>query len=154
MSDAGMQRVIDRAEITDLLATWAHAIDFLEWGALRDDVFAENVTWEWRASDGLGSLTDETHGNAETVAWFSRAIKPGTPVRHILTNHSYRIGDDAAHATCYMQLVDSSSLKTVASGLLTAAFVRSDGGWRIDLLRVEENIPAGSIEQVATGSSS
>ena len=149
MTDVGLQRVVDRADITDLLALWARAIDFPDWDTLRDHVFAEDVTWEWMASDGMGSLGDQTHGRADTVAWFARAIQPETRIRHVLTNHAYRIEGETAHTTSYMQLVDSANLSCAASGLVIAEHVRTDAGWRIKHLRVEEQIPQGSIDQIA-----
>ena len=154
MNDADLRRTVDRADITDLLALWARAIDFPDWDTLRDHVFAEDVTWEWKASDGLGSLSDQTSGRTATVAWFARAIQPDTRIRHVLTNHAYRIEHDTARTTSYMHLIDSADLRTAASGLVIAEHVRTDSGWRIAHLRVEEQIPVGAIErstQATTG---
>ena len=154
MTDTDLRRTVDRADLTGLLTLWARAIDFPDWDTLRDDVFAEDVTWEWRATDGQRALGDETRGRAATVAWFARAIRPDTRIRHVLTNHVYGIENDTARTTSYMQLIDSANLSCAASGLVIAEHVRTDAGWRIRHLRVEEQIPEGSIEKItdaATG---
>jgi len=154
MAHPDTDRVIDRADLTDLLSAWAHAIDFLEWGILGENVFAENVTWDWTASDGTGSLSAVTHGATESVAWFASAIKPDTQIRHVLTNHAYRIDHESAEVTSYMQLVDGASMAIAASGLVMARCTRTGAGWRIAHLRVDEKLPPGVIERLSTDTAS
>ncbi len=149
MTDADQRRTVDRADVTDLLVLWARAIDFLDWDTLRDHVFAEDVTWEWRASDGRGSLGDETRGRTATVAWFARAIQPDTRIRHVLANHVYSTETDTVRTTSYMQLIDSATLLSVAFGLVTAEHIRTDAGWRIRHLRVDEQLREGAIQETA-----
>lgn len=141
----GLQEMIDRAGIIDVVTRFHRAIDSNAWELMRDEVLAPDVVWEWSATNASGPMADGAKGRGDVLAWLSAAMV-GSEVRHFTTSHLVEIEGDRAHSESYMVVVDRVSLAVLANGLVTADHVRLPEGWRMQRCRIDERIPDALVE--------
>lgn len=145
----GLQELIDRTRITDVVTRFHRAIDRGAWDSMRNEVLAPDAVWEWSATNASGAMGDDAVGRDQVVAWLSTAMI-GSEVRHFTTGHLVEIEGDRARSESYMVVVDRVSLAVLANGLLTAEHVRLPEGWRMQRCRIEERIPDSMVEGMQT----
>ena len=93
MADA-LRTLVDRAEISELLARYAWMVDRKQWG-LMDEVFAPGATIDYTSSGGVKD------GYREALGWLRRALEPWPLNLHCLSNLTLEIDGDRARSRCY-----------------------------------------------------
>lgn len=141
----GLQELIDRTRIIDVVSRFHRAVDRNAWDLMRDEVLAPDAVWEWSATNASGPMADGAIGRENVIAWLSSAMI-GSEVRHFTTSHLVEIDGDRAHSESYMVVVDRVSLAVLANGMVTADHVRLPEGWRMQRCRIDERIPDVMVE--------
>ena len=131
-----VRRLLDRAEITDLLTRYTRAVDTGEVDGF-DQVFTDDATIDYTASGGSSGPV------AEVKAWMAHeAIPLFAQTQHLVGQVEIEpTGDDAAHVTAYfwnpirIQLPDGPEGPTPPfdmeiGGLYEHDVVRTPDGWR------------------------
>jgi ketosteroid isomerase-like protein len=130
-----IQEISDRLEIQDLLASYSHAIDSMDWDTL-DQVFTEDAWIDYTAMGG-------PKGNLQETKKFLAEIMPSFPgFQHMVATSKVAIDGDTAtvRTICHNPMTVSTpgGNRTVFCGLwYNDRFVRTSAGWRIQE-RVEE----------------
>ena len=130
-----IQEISDRLEIQDLLASYSHAIDSMNWDAL-DDVFTADALIDYTAMGGpKGTLAEQKK--------FLSEVMPGFPgFQHMVATSKITIAGDTAtgRTICHnpMTIATPDGNRTVFCGLwYNDRYVRTAAGWRISE-RIEE----------------
>jgi uncharacterized protein (TIGR02246 family) len=134
------EQAIDLAEIHDLIARIAHAVDEGNIDAYAE-CFTETAQWRTEASAILELPATVTNGRDAIVAGARQRQRdgiqgPGTQSRHIVSTVSVRFdGPDDARVTAYWQYVTNTIGGPVLSavGAYENHVQRDDGEWRIAL---------------------
>jgi uncharacterized protein (TIGR02246 family) len=92
MSDA-LQRLLDEADIRELMLAFGRALDAKDWAAY-GDVFTDDGQFE--------ILGQRRHGRDEIVAGPARDLQRFDVLQHVLTNLSVQVDGDAATASAYL----------------------------------------------------
>lgn len=129
--------------VTDALSRFHHAADAGDWSAL-ESVFHADVQWRWRGEDSMGDARDSADGVDAVIAWL-RSAMTGSTVRHHTMSHLVTVDGDTATSESYLLTVDTTSLATLASGVVRCRYLREAGRWQIALIDIDERIPEGSI---------
>jgi hypothetical protein len=126
-----VRRLLDRAEIADLLTRYTRAIDG---GLLEglDEVFTDDATIDYTASGGVAGPV------AEVRQWLATDALPLMAQTQHLVGQVETVwdGDDAARVTAYfwnpvrIALPDAEPLDMEIGGLYEHDLVRTDAGWR------------------------
>jgi hypothetical protein len=107
-----LREAADRAEMTDVLARFHHAVDGKDWDALvallAPDVVAHYPDAPESASAGPG---DPLRGREEVARWLA-AILGTTETFHSMTNHAFELHDDTARSTSYVASFFAGSYAT------------------------------------------
>jgi hypothetical protein len=140
--------VVDRYEILELLTKFHRGVDAHNWPMLKESVLTKDATWESYATDGAVEMEDVVHGTDEFLEWLAHATE-GSWARHLTTNHLVDVQGDTGTSESFMYVIDPVTLATLASGVVTAQYVRAADGWRIQQLRIEEQVPLGVVELMA-----
>jgi ketosteroid isomerase-like protein len=140
VSDAALQRLVDRAEISDLLLAFARALDTRDWDAYAD-TFAEDG--EFRIFDQVRS------GREELAAGPARDLTRFDRTQHFSTNHVIEVDGDRATAQSYLLAIhvpDAAKLDVHADigGAYRCDCVRTAGGWRFRRVTIEVWWTAGA----------
>lgn len=133
----------DALAVIAALSRFHHCADAGDWAGV-EAVLHPDVQWRWRGEDGSGDATDRADGRDAVVGWL-RSVMTGSTVRHHTMSHLVDIDGDAAKSESYLLTVDTTSLATLASGVVRCSYERGDGGWALRLIDVDERIPDGSI---------
>jgi hypothetical protein len=130
----------DRAEIDDLLARYAFAIDLRAWDDLRD-IFAADAEIDYSGGTqrhtGIGNIVEFFRGTASRVAatqhllHTSRAWPTGPATAAGLTHVT------AHHVTAHDPRPAPPSATFTVTGTYTDRFARSPAGWRIVARRLD-----------------
>jgi ketosteroid isomerase-like protein len=140
MSDAALQRLLDRAEISDLLLAFARALDTKDW-----DAYAATF-----AEDGEFRIFDQVRvGRDEIAAGPARDLTRFDRTQHFSTNHVIDVDGDRATAQSYMLAVhvpDASRPDEHADigGTYRCECVRTGDGWRFARVEIEVWWTAGA----------
>jgi hypothetical protein len=130
--EAAVQALIDRAAISDVLTTYATAVDTRNWELFRS-IFADRVFIDFRSFHpslyrelALDELVDITRG----IAGFDAT-------QHLSTNHVHTIAGDRATCVSYMHAGhflkrDGAEHACFLYGYYTYALRRRDDGWKVD----------------------
>ncbi|MFD7446033.1 nuclear transport factor 2 family protein [Streptomyces sp. NPDC059909] len=131
--------VMDRLAIDDVITGYAVTVDDADWGGYRA-LFTPDGRADYRAAGGVEGPAEEVAGwLAETMRLF--------PVRqHLIVNRRVRIEDlggypgDAAEAQA--DYVNPMRLESgddfVSGGRYAFGLARTDGGWRLRSVTVQE----------------
>jgi hypothetical protein len=120
--DDRAQELADKSEIVELMSRYCFAVDFREFGDLRDVFTADAEATYILTPLGLG--LDDVHlsGVDAIVEWLSSVLgnlgEPGP--RHAMTNFLIEVHGDHAHSRNYL----------ASGGLYTVDHVRTPNGWR------------------------
>ena len=130
-----MDRLGDRAAISDQMFRYARATDWLETANHRD-VFAEECVF---ASPHSGDIT----GIDTVVEWMDRVLIQFEATQHLISNIAITFtGDDTADAVSYVQawhrFIDRSKPDMILWGEYHDRWQLIDGTWRIRERRVLE----------------
>ena len=126
-----VRRLLDRAEIADLLTRYTRAVDTGDLTGF-DTVFTDDATIDYTASGGSSGPV------AEVRRWLAEeAIPLFAQTQHLVgqVETDFR-ADDQAHVTVYfwnpirIQLPDSEPFDMEIGGLYEHDLVRTDAGWR------------------------
>jgi SnoaL-like domain len=146
MSNAAAEEALAHCHISSLLSRYYQAIDVANFGALDDEVLADDAVWEVvQHSPTGGTIEDTVSGRADIVAWFEQimggevSMSEGT-VRHFLNTHVITVDGDRAHSTSHLQAVGTDSMAILSVGFAEADHVRTARGWRIRRYRLDEHI--------------
>ena len=126
-----VRRLLDRAEIADLLTRYTRSVDTGKVDGF-DQVFTEDATIDYTASGGASGPV------AEVKAWMAKdAIPLFAQTQHLVGQVEMEFaGDDEAHVTAYfwnpirIQLPDAEPFDMEIGGLYEHDLVRTDAGWR------------------------
>ena len=126
-----VRRLLDRAEITDLLTRYTRAVDTGQVDGF-DQVFTDDATIDYTASGGASGPV------AEVKAWMANeAIPLFAQTQHLVGQVEIdQARDDEAHVTAYfwnpirIQLPDAEPFDMEIGGLYEHDVVRTDAGWR------------------------
>ncbi len=130
-----IEEISDRLEIQDLLATYSHAIDSMQWDTL-DEVFTPDAFIDYTAMGGpAGNLVETKKFLAEVMPSF-----PG--FQHMVATSKVTIDGDSGtgRTICHnpMTIATPDGNRTVFCGLwYNDRYVRTPAGWRI-AERIEE----------------
>lgn len=120
-----LQTLIDRAEITDLLTRYAHAVDRQDWDLFRT-VFTPDARIDYTQVGGIA-------GDPDTVVGFlTEVMAMFEAVQHLISNIEMDIDGDEANVTAMvynpLKLPDSPVWAT--GGWYHHELVRTPDGWR------------------------
>ena len=128
-----VRRLLDRAEIADLLTRYTRAIDTGQVDVL-DEVFTDDATIDYTASGGVSGPV------AEVRAWLAaNALPLMSQTQHLVGQVEidwHRDDPDTAGVTAYfwnpirIALPDSDPIDMEIGGLYEHEVVRTQAGWR------------------------
>ncbi len=128
----GMQTLLDRAAISDVVIAYATAVDRRDWPLLRS-IFTDRVFLDFRSFDPR--LYREMSANE--VIELARRLSAFDATQHISANHVHTLEGDRATCVSYMQAghflrrPDGEHV-CFLYGYYTHALVRTAEGWKID----------------------
>ena len=144
-----LQQLSDRAEIHDLIARYAHAIDDRDWDAL-DEIFTPDAVIDYTEMGGTRG------GLSETKQFLAAAMPAFSAFQHLST--TTRLTIDGDRATARTILFNPMVLPTPGQDEPHVFFlglwycdelVRTGNGWRISHRREEKswsyNAPKGML---------
>ena len=119
----------DRADIIDVLHTYAWAIDSRDFPLLATDVFAERVIADYGLPEPLRSA-------AELVEYMTAAHRHLDATQHLIGNCSVRLAGDTATSRCYahaslVRRGTPGGERIVFGAHYSDELVRGANGWRI-----------------------
>ncbi len=120
-----LQTLIDRAEITDLLTRYAHAVDRQDWDLFRS-VFTSDARIDYTQVGGIA-------GDLDTVVSFlSEALAVFEAMQHLISNIDIAIDGDEAKVTAmvYNPLKLPNTPVWATGGWYHHELVRTAEGWR------------------------
>lgn len=152
--NAQLQWLVDRAEISDLLFSFARALDTKDWGAYANN-FSESGVLElpWPSADGSG-MAGHT-GRAGMAEYVAKGLGGFIATHHLSANHQIQIDGDTATSTSYCQCVHRRSEHDVSDvwelgGWYTNSYVRTDEGWKFARVRLDAVYQTGVLIDPAT----
>jgi ketosteroid isomerase-like protein len=121
-----IQELVDREEIRDLIATYAHRVAH---GAAFDDLFTDDGVWTIRR------LPDETveviNGKAELKQHFGGPVQPGDHPLPMIHNFLIKIdGDNATGINSNELRITVNGQSIIASGYYEDIYRRVNGHWK------------------------
>ena len=134
MTDPTVQKLIDRADISSVLYTYATAIDSRDWDLLAT-CFTKDLEADFRDFGGREVIK----GRAAWIDIIRNTIASLDATQHLTANHVHTIVGDTATLTAYLQAVHRldnarSDPEYTVGGYYTCDMVRSgekemNGGW-------------------------
>ena len=120
-----LQTLADRAEITDLLTRYAHAVDRQDWDLFRT-VFTPDARIDYTQVGGVAGDLDEV------VGFLSQVIGMFEAIQHLISNIDIDIDGDHAKvsAMVYNPLKLPDSPVWATGGWYHHELVRTPDGWR------------------------
>ena len=132
-----LQRLIDRAAISDVVIAYATGVDSRDW-ALYRSIFTDPCTFDFSSWNGRPAVSMPTE---DWVAGVRGTLSGFDATQHISSNHVITFGSEptgAERARCvsYMQaqhfLADQPVTHCTLGGYYTNDLVRTDNGWKIE----------------------
>ncbi len=146
MSNAALQEIQDRIEISDLMHRYAEMVDQREW-KMMDRIFALEATIDYTSTGG------PTGPFRETLAWLDRALESWPINLHCVTNLIIEIEGDEATSRCYFHAPmgrdapDGSQLIITNAGRYLDRLIRTSTGWRILERHCDQTIMQGNLPE-------
>jgi hypothetical protein len=131
----------DRLEVVELVSRYAHAIDRRDWGAF-DAIFDDPLALELPHVE-----SDAQVARAEFVRLARETVEGFEATHHPITNHVVELAGDRATCVCYAQAWHTVPTERgvadycVVRGFYEFGAARTDGGWRLDRMKVEFHGP-------------
>ncbi len=136
MTDANIQLLLDRDHISQVLHTYATAIDTRDWDLLAT-CFTEDLEADFRDFGGR----EVVKGRDAWVGIIKGTIAGLDATQHLTANHVHKIDGDTATLTAYLQALHRldtarSDPEYTVGGYYTCDMVRgaaddANGGWRM-----------------------
>jgi uncharacterized protein (TIGR02246 family) len=136
---AGLQRLLDEADIRELILTFGRALDAKDWEAY-GNVFTEDGQFE--------IMGQRRYGRAEIVAGPARDLARFEVLQHLLSNLSVQVDGDVATASAYLlgihvpRAAEPASHADIGAGYIYEA-VRTPDGWRFSSVALDVLWTAG-----------
>jgi uncharacterized protein (TIGR02246 family) len=140
VNDAAVQRLLDKAEIEDVLVRYTHALDTLDADKYAS-VFAEDAVFEQGAGQarrGRGEIRSIITGLQQRRAERAAAATEDAPeslMHHVMTNATLDIVDDreAHHYAYWMTIIGNTEdgFRVAAMGHYEDVLMKRDGHWLI-----------------------
>lgn len=135
-----VKAMIDREEIRDLRALYAHYLDSNNIDDMHH-VFAEDAVVEVTVGKMVGIEAIKA-GLRDAFTLYDRDAEGRYPFMHAITNHWIKItGPDSAHGCCYLLDFETASKPEpnplLLLGLYADEYRRMGGEWRIAATRLE-----------------
>jgi hypothetical protein len=134
-AEAALQWLIDRAQISDLLFSFAAALDNKDWKKYTDNY----------ADDGYIELPDPVNGGSfilrkdKMLEQVPTSLGRYAATHHISTNHQITIDGDKAHSRSYLQAVHvgaNPAIHWTAGGWYDSHYTRTPEGWKFAHVRL------------------
>ena len=132
IEEAAIRRLVDRADVSDVVNGYATAVDTRDW-ALFGSLFADSVFLDFRSFHP--SLYRHV-SRAELVA-ITRSIEAFDATQHLSANHRHEFAGDRATCVSYMHAGhflkrDGVEHACFLYGFYTYELLRHGTGWLID----------------------
>jgi 3-phenylpropionate/cinnamic acid dioxygenase small subunit len=144
MSDAKLQLLLDRDEISDVLHRYAKAIDTKNW-TLLETCFTEDLEADFRSFAGkeLG------RGCAQWLEAIRTTIEGMDATQHLTGNHAHEIRGDQATLTADVQAAhwlrnERGDPEYTVGGYYECDLARTAEGWRIRKYKLTVNWSRGN----------
>jgi hypothetical protein len=141
-----LQRLVDRAEISDVQLRYATGVDSRDWAVFRS-CFADEIEGDFSSVFGTPPVR---LGADEFVATIAPVMSALTATQHMMTNLVITF-DDADHATvvAYVRAIHHNAgaaggTEQTVYGYYTNAFVRTADGWRMSKVKLTSRIQTGN----------
>ena len=124
---------LDRLDILDLFARYAHAVDLCDWEMLRE-VFSDDVEANYTTvAQYTQNHAPILHGIDDIIHYFNTVMPHiGPGLTHFMTNHLIKLDGDEANITSHNHV-----LNLAQGGVYHTHAKRTAKGWRLDRLRFE-----------------
>lgn len=150
MADKGLDTLMDRAEVGDVMRRYGMSIDARDWPALRS-CFADQIEVDASESEfGRGAAPYRMSGD-QWLEQIRRIVTKFAVTQHMITPYRIEIGGDRAECLAYMQArhfpLNWTDPKTVwaIGGYYTNRMVKTRQGWKIAVWKLtltwQENPP-------------
>jgi ketosteroid isomerase-like protein len=131
MTDAKIQLLLDRADISQVLHSYATAIDTRDWDLLAT-CFTEDLEADFRDFGGR----EVVKGRDAWLEIIKGTIQGLDATQHLTANHVHQIDGDTATLTAYLQALHRldtarSDPEYTIGGYYTCEMVRTNDGWRM-----------------------
>ena len=131
MTAANVQSLLDRADISQVIHTYATAIDTRDWDLLAT-CFTEDLEADFRAFGGREVI----RGRAAWVAIIKDTIAGLDATQHLTANHVIQVDGDTGTLIAYLQAVHRLDTargdpEYTVGGYYTCDMVRGGDGWRM-----------------------
>jgi hypothetical protein len=130
--ERALQDLIDRAAISDVLITYAAAVDTRDWALFRS-LFAEELFLDF------SSFNPELYRkmSVDELVEITRKVAAFDATQHLSTNHRHTLNGDRAACVSYMQAGhfmtrEGQQHVCFLYGHYTYELRRTAGGWKID----------------------
>jgi hypothetical protein len=132
-NSASGQISLDRLDILDLFARYAHAVDLCDWEMLRE-VFSDDVEANYTTvAQYTQNHAPILHGIDDIIHYFNTVMPHiGPGLTHFMTNHLIKLDGDEANITSHNHV-----LNLAQGGVYHTHAKRTPKGWRLDRLRFE-----------------
>jgi SnoaL-like protein len=144
-----LQWLVDRASISDLLHSFASALDRQDWAAYvgnyADGGFIELPDPK---SEAGATFRMEKH---QMLSLVPKSLGRYRATHHISSNHMIAIDGDSATTRSYLQAVHVSGALTehwTAGGWYDCTLTRTDAGWKFASVRLTPVWVAGEIADI------
>lgn len=131
MTDAKIQLLLDRADISQVLHSYATAIDTRDWDLLAT-CFTEDLEADFRDFGGR----EVVKGRDVWLEIIKGTIQGLDATQHLTANHVHQIDGDTATLTAYLQALHRldtarSDPEYTVGRYYTCEMVRTNDGWRM-----------------------
>jgi hypothetical protein len=144
-----VQWLVDRAQISDLLFSFARALDTRNYSAYQDN-FTE---------DGFLELPDPNSTTGETITFHRNQMLDAVPkgigrysaTHHLSANHQITISGDSAVSRSYLQAVHVSGAPTEhwdAGGWYDCEYRRTVQGWKFACVKLTAVWFSGELKSI------
>jgi hypothetical protein len=132
IDEQAVQQLIDRAAVSDVVNTYATAVDTRDW-ALFGSIFADSLFLDFRSF--RPSLYKQV--TREELIEISKSVEAFDATQHLSANHRHSFQGDRATCTSYMHAGhflkrDGVDHACFLYGYYTYELLRDGAGWLID----------------------
>jgi hypothetical protein len=148
-SEAKLQWLIDRALISELLYSFAAALDTKDWRAYADN-YADEGFIELPDPKSTSGATFSLH-KAQMLELVPKSLGRYVATHHISSNHQIRLEGDAANSRSYLQAVHVSGDPTqhwMAGGWYDCRYRRTAQGWKFVEVKLTPVWLAGQVSDI------
>lgn len=130
-TDARIQYLLDRAEISDVICNYARGVDNRDWPLFRS-CFADEIEADFTSLGDMGSF----RGSADNWVKLAQGlIENLDATQHLMGNIQVEVEDDRAIARCYVQAMhvraeELGDTRYIIAGHYRHEMIRTSQGWR------------------------